>query len=194
MPSLDAVLKFRAEMYARSRALIEVKGHDYNRQQQSAGDTLFNLRVAEMLGIVPTAERGILVRLSDKFMRLISLMEPGVDPAVAGESVRDTVADIHNYVDYALQMFEERVKLPPWDSEGRNVTDIPFPYQAPDVSGDSAGAYPGDGGGSVQQRAKERSCAYPFDHDPPCVALPDDSILNDQRLFLRGASTPNVRR
>jgi hypothetical protein len=69
-------------------------------------------------------------------------------------------------------------------------------------------AYSGDGGGSVQQRAKTcwkaapegslihnpandvkcaaragGSCLYPFDHDPPCVTLPDDSILNDQRLF-----------
>jgi hypothetical protein len=95
-------------MFEDSLAIIQRKGHDYNRQQQQGGNTLFNLTVAELLGIVPTAERGILVRLSDKFMRLISLMEPGVDPAVAGESVRDTVKDIHNYVDYALQLWEER--------------------------------------------------------------------------------------
>lgn len=108
MPSLESVLKFREEMYRESVDLIARKGHDYNRQQQHDGDTLFNLRVAEVLGIVPTAERGILVRLSDKFMRLISLMSADVDPAVKGESVRDTVRDIHNYADYALMIFEER--------------------------------------------------------------------------------------
>lgn len=108
MPSLDEVKAFRQQMFQESMALIEKKGHDYNRQQQNTGETLFNLKVAELLGIVPTAERGVLVRLSDKFMRLISLMEPGIDPATAGESLRDTVKDIHNYTDYALQMWEER--------------------------------------------------------------------------------------
>ena len=110
MPSLDAVLAFRRQMFDESTAIIAKKGHDYNRHQQHAGDTLFNLRVAEVLGIVPTAERGILVRVSDKFMRLISLMEPGVEAEVSGESVRDTVRDIHNYVDYALLLWEERTQ------------------------------------------------------------------------------------
>lgn len=103
-------------------ALIDKKGADYNREQQLSGDTLFNLRVSEILGIVPTAERGILVRLSDKFMRLISLMQPGVEAAVRDESVRDTVKDIHNYADYALQLWEERraaTKQP--------ATVVPFP-------------------------------------------------------------------
>lgn len=108
MPSLEEVLAFRKQLHDDSTALIAKKGHDYNRTQQLAGDTLFNLKVAELLGIVPTAERGILVRLSDKFMRLISLMEPGVEASVSGESVRDTVIDLHNYSAYALQLWEER--------------------------------------------------------------------------------------
>lgn len=108
MPTLEAVKKFRQEMFESSMALVEKKGADYNREQQLAGDTLFNLKVAEVLGIVPTAERGILVRLSDKFMRLISLMQPGVEAEVKDESVRDTVRDVHNYIDYALMIWEER--------------------------------------------------------------------------------------
>ena len=108
MPTVDEVLAFRKAIYDESVELIAKKGHDYNRQQQHTGETLFNLRVAEILGIVPTAERGILVRLSDKFMRLISLMEPGVTPVNADESLRDTVKDIHNYLDYALMLFLER--------------------------------------------------------------------------------------
>jgi hypothetical protein len=98
-------------MHEKRMALIEKKGHDYNRQQQESGNTLFNLTVAELLGIVPTAERGILVRLSDKFMRLISLLAPGVLAANA-ESLEDTVADIHNYVDYALCLHQKRSEDP----------------------------------------------------------------------------------
>lgn len=108
MPTIKEVLDFRKIMYDGSIAIIEKKGHDYNRVQQHVGDTLFNLRVAELLGIISTAERGILVRLSDKFMRLISLMTPGVQESVDDESLRDTVRDIHNYVDYALMLWEER--------------------------------------------------------------------------------------
>lgn len=100
MPSLEEVLEFRKNMFDESVQIIKTKGHDYNREQQAKGDTLFNLRVCEMLSIVETAEKGILVRLCDKFMRLVSLTAPGVVEATKGERVLDTIKDIHNYVDY----------------------------------------------------------------------------------------------
>lgn len=124
MPTLEQVLNFRAEMFKESMELIEKKGADYNRSQQLSGDTLFNLRVAELLGIVETAERGILVRLSDKFMRLISLMQPGIEAAVRDESVRDTVRDVHNYIDYALLLWEERRAA---TRQPAQVVDFPAP-------------------------------------------------------------------
>jgi hypothetical protein len=108
MLTVDQVLEFKQKLHEESNALIAKKGHDYSRAHQADGDTLFNLRVAELLRIVPTAEQGILVRLSDKFMRLISLMSPGVQPTNVNESVRDTVLDIMNYTSYALQIWEER--------------------------------------------------------------------------------------
>lgn len=108
MPSLDEVIKFRNDMHAKSTGLLAKKGADYNRDAHEAGDTLFNIRVAELLGIVVTAERGILVRLSDKFMRLISLVHPDRDPAVVDESVLDTIADIHNYVDFLGLLHSQR--------------------------------------------------------------------------------------
>lgn len=98
--SLEDVLKFRAERYEKSTALIRKKGADYNRDQQENGDTLFNLRVCELLGIVPSTEEGILVRLSDKLMRLVSLTKPGREAEIKDESVLDTIDDIHNYIDY----------------------------------------------------------------------------------------------
>ncbi len=108
MPSLDRVLKFSADMFAQSMSIIEKKGADYNRDQQLDGDTLFNLKVAELLGIVDSAERGILVRLSDKFMRLISLSVPGREAAVKDVSVLDTIRDVHNYTNYLGLLWLER--------------------------------------------------------------------------------------
>jgi hypothetical protein len=109
MPSLSDVLAFREEMFKRSFELVRQKGADYNRDQQQEGDTLFNLKVCELLGVVETTEQGILVRLSDKFMRLISLTKTaGREPSVKNESVLDTVADVHNYVDYLALKYLER--------------------------------------------------------------------------------------
>ena len=108
MPTLDQVKQFRQARYEASMALIDQKGHDYNRDQQEAGDTLFNLRVCELLGIVPSTEEGILVRLSDKLMRLISLTKPGREAAVKDESVLDTINDLHNYVDYLGLIWQQR--------------------------------------------------------------------------------------
>jgi hypothetical protein len=108
MPSINEVKAFRKELYDKSIALIDRKGADYNRDQQVQGDTLYNLRVAEILGIVPSTEEGILVRLSDKFMRLISLTKPGREAEVKDESVLDTIADVHNYVDYLGLIWRQR--------------------------------------------------------------------------------------
>ncbi len=107
--SLEEVLAFRKMMFETSIDLVRLKGADYNRDQQEAGDTLFNLRVCELLGIVDTVEQGILVRLSDKLMRLISLTKtPGREAAVTDEKVRDTARDVHNYVDYLVLLHEKR--------------------------------------------------------------------------------------
>lgn len=106
--TIAEVKAFRQALFDKSMALIDRKGADYNRDQQEAGDTLFNLRVCEVLGVVPSTEEGILVRLSDKFMRLISLTKPGREAAVKDESVLDTIADIHNYVDYLGLIWQQR--------------------------------------------------------------------------------------
>lgn len=107
--TVEEVIAFRKERFESSLALVAKKGHDYNRAQQAGGDTLFNLRVCEDMGIVDTAERGILVRLSDKLMRLVSLTaEAGVVPAVTDEPVMATVDDVHNYVDYLALIHRKR--------------------------------------------------------------------------------------
>jgi hypothetical protein len=109
--SVEDVLAYRKARYEASVALVARKGHDYNRQQQHGGDTLFNLRVCELLGIVGTAEAGILTRLSDKLMRLISLTAvEGVTPEVTDEPVNVTIEDVHNYVDYLGLIHQRRLE------------------------------------------------------------------------------------
>lgn len=107
--TLDEVLEFRKARFQSSYDLVAKKGHDYNRAQQTEGDTLFNLKVCEILGVVETAEQGILTRLTDKLMRLISLTgRPGVENAVKDESILNTIDDVHNYVDYLGLIFLKR--------------------------------------------------------------------------------------
>lgn len=112
MPTLEEVRAMRKKAFDDSMALVERKGADYNRDQQLAGDTLFNLRVCAILGAVETPAQGVLVRLTDKLMRLISLTKTaGREAAVKEESVYDTVLDVHNYVDYLFVLWsEERAK------------------------------------------------------------------------------------
>lgn len=108
--TLDEVLAIRKEMYEKSTGIIQAKGHDYNRAQQAQGDTLFNMRVSTILGIDKSPEEGILTRLADKFMRLISLSS--ADPANKNESFEDTVVDIHNYIDYMVAFRREKAVYP----------------------------------------------------------------------------------
>jgi len=105
--SKEALLEMRKRLNREADQLLVAKGNDYNAQQQDSGDTLFNLRVCAMLGIVPSPVDGILVRISDKFMRLISLTRPGVTQKVLDEKIEDTVKDAKNYLDYLLAIWKE---------------------------------------------------------------------------------------
>ena len=108
MASLEYVLKVHDEMTQAAKSVIETKGRDYNRSQQKEGDTLFNMEVSTLLGITNNAAQGILVRLSDKFMRLSSLcVDPSANPAVKDESVTDTIQDSINYLVYLKIKYDE---------------------------------------------------------------------------------------
>lgn len=110
MATLEHVLKIHKELCDEARALIEKKGHDYNKAQQHTGETLFNLKVAKLLGIVDTNTQSILVRMGDKMMRLISLTrDPSTTAEVKDESIRDTIEDLINYSSYLYIVYlEER--------------------------------------------------------------------------------------
>ena len=66
------------------------------------------MTVAKQLGIVDSTTQSILVRISDKMMRLISLTSnPQENPEVKDESVKDTVVDMINYIVYLYIKYEE---------------------------------------------------------------------------------------
>ena len=91
--------------------LVEQKGHDYNRTQQNDGDTLYNLVAPTHDGITDTVTQPILVRISDKWHRLISLTkDTNVNPKITGEKVEDTVVDMINYLVYLKVKYDEERK------------------------------------------------------------------------------------
>jgi len=104
----ENLIRMRRRLNRKADALLIAKGNDYNSTQQEAGDTLFNLRICAILGIVPSPVDGILVRMSDKMARLVSLTRPGVIQKVKDESLEDTVVDLRNYGDYLLAMIKEQ--------------------------------------------------------------------------------------
>lgn len=102
--SIDELIAMRSKLWKEADAILIAKGNDYNSQQQKDGDTLFNLRICAILGIVESPIDGILVRMSDKLARLISLTRPGTEQQVKDESIKDTVVDLCNYATYLLAM------------------------------------------------------------------------------------------
>lgn len=105
----EQLFKLRKRLTDKSNELLKSKGNDYSGHiAKETQDTLFNLRVAAILGIVPNEVDSVLVRLSDKFMRLISLTRPGMEQQVTDESLEDTIVDIWNYSLYALAFLKEQ--------------------------------------------------------------------------------------
>jgi hypothetical protein len=74
---------------------VERKNADYS---HSDADPFRNFRYIEQLasGRVSAAD-GILVRMSDKMMRIANLLAPGTAPAVVAEKVDDTCVDLAAY-------------------------------------------------------------------------------------------------
>ena len=111
MTTLKKVLKEHNRLCKNAYNMVERKGADYNRKQQKDGDTLYNLSVAKQLDIVDTVTKSILVRISDKMMRLVSLTgDPKVNPEVIDEKVSDTIEDTINYLVYLYCKYQEERK------------------------------------------------------------------------------------
>jgi hypothetical protein len=95
------LLSYAMELHAQ-------KGADYSGTDR---DSLTNLRQAKDLGISPFV--GVLVRMSDKWERIKSLVRDGRtdQPKVTDESILDTLFDLSAYALLAYILYEEEVDV-----------------------------------------------------------------------------------
>jgi len=91
--TVEDYLALHIDLCDRAREITKAKGHDYS----GTADTLANLKAVEAFGLC-SAEKGVLVRLCDKFKRLGRLVGDGAEPMVKDESVEDTILDMINYL------------------------------------------------------------------------------------------------
>lgn len=142
------LLAFFNEKTSAARDLMSRKNQDYAEVDEVFG----NLNVCELLNIVP-AEQGILIRMTDKLRRLISLTKR--DAAVKDESFEDTCLDLINYTILLMARRSQR---------GFAVREAAQPTQRPivDTMGDLKQA--ADHGGLDAYQCRE--CRKTF-HDLP---------------------------
>lgn len=82
-------LKRLQELYNNNIEISRKKNSDY----AGPSDPFANFRACEMIGI--PAEQGIIVRLTDKLMRVSNLLKRPTE--VSDESILDTLSDLANY-------------------------------------------------------------------------------------------------
>ena len=85
------------------KELHDRKNHDYS----SELDPLSNLKMCEKFGICK-AEIGLLVRLSDKYSRIIELLAKSKEAKVKDESVIDTLKDMAVYSLLCICLLEDK--------------------------------------------------------------------------------------
>lgn len=85
----EELFKLHQELSSIALEIMKNKNEDY-----SLGHPFGNFMVAEALQ-ASTAENGIIIRMSDKLSRLVSVFAKGAK--VKDESIKDTIIDIINY-------------------------------------------------------------------------------------------------
>lgn len=79
-----------------------------NADYATEGDSLSNLKMSEMMGI--PAWKGALIRIMDKFSRIIQLAKRDGQANVKDESILDTLLDLSIYCLLTIILFEEWLK------------------------------------------------------------------------------------
>jgi hypothetical protein len=121
LTTIEGFIAFQARMSKERISTCARKNNDYadpGDHEEDAFKVFRNFMAVERLGIC-SAETGLLVRLSDKFMRLANLVRPGHERQVKDESMLDTAQDLQNYVDLlaGLVMLKKKLGAP----EGRET-------------------------------------------------------------------------
>jgi hypothetical protein len=99
---------------------IDRKNHDYTGASDSAFD---NFEFVEQQGITDTTT-GMLVRLSDKYKRLISLTNRIGSPKV-DESIEDTLQDMAGYTALLAVYLKSKKQTPPTPTGAASTWEIP---------------------------------------------------------------------
>ena len=92
------------EIVQRCKELTLRKNKDYGKDD----DPLWNLKMCENGGI--EAWKGVIVRLSDKFCRVLGFMKTEKFE-VKDEGIMDTLQDIVNYSVFCIYLYEEKKRL-----------------------------------------------------------------------------------
>jgi len=91
--------------------IILAKRHDYS----GPDDPYANFRRSTLFGVEPW--RGVMIRLSDKLSRILSIMEAKGESKVKDETLLDTLADAVNYTRILGGMVAETLQLTEWWEE-----------------------------------------------------------------------------
>lgn len=94
------------ELLTEMQAICEAKNDDY---ADDASDPLRNFRLAEIVGLTPF--EGVLVRITDKLIRVCNLNQKHKQGRLAGvpeEKVTETLVDLSNYALLAAVLYEEQ--------------------------------------------------------------------------------------
>lgn len=88
--------------------LLESKNADYGGID---GDVLENIKMCQMLDIC-AAEQGILIRMTDKYKRLINLLKGKEGPKVKSETTTDTIRDLIGYLILLMAVQKDKSNAP----------------------------------------------------------------------------------
>lgn len=111
--TIEGFLEFQHRMAEERINICAKKNNDYADTSRPGDDpykVFRNFMAVERLEIC-SAETGLLVRISDKFMRLSNLVRPGHKRAVMDEKLTDTIQDLQNYADLLAGLVELRKQL-----------------------------------------------------------------------------------
>lgn len=99
------LLDYHIELTNKAREIMAKKNHDYS---GASGETPFaNFMVAEQLNVT-SAEKGMILRITDKLMRIITFLNSG--ELKVSESVEDACVDNINYFILLAGLMKERAE------------------------------------------------------------------------------------
>lgn len=96
----NALIAHHKNVFKKCVDISRAKNHDYGGDK----DVLYNFRMSEQFGV--SVEKGIMVRLSDKFSRIATLIDS--EAQVKDEKIEDTLLDMINYASILLFALKEK--------------------------------------------------------------------------------------